>query len=730
MMRLPAIVVLACAFVRASAQQEDRLIPRDLIEQRIESAAERLGDDSDVDLTNLFEILADRYRDPLDLNHTSPDEIAELQLLSDVQINALFDHIRTEGPLLSIYELQTIDAFDPYTIALVRPFITVREQTANTRVPFRELLRLSENEVIVRTVFDVQQRKGYMGRDNLFGNTYADPDGDELPDVSDPEVMDSLRANGKVYLGSPYKLYTRYRMRYRQNLSLGITAEKDEGEEFFKGSQKDGYDFYSAHLFLRDIGPIKALAVGDFQAQFGQGLTYWSGLAFSGKSSYTMNIKRNASGLLPYASVNENQFLRGVGATVEVARHVDVTGFWSQRTLDGNVALGDTTDSGDIEVSFSSFQEDGLHRTPNELEKKDAIDERTIGGHLRYRSKSFSAGGTVTNTTYGAPLTRDAKPYNQFEFSGDGLTKYGADWSLLYHNASWFGEVSATDNGAIAWLTGGLISVDKRVSLSVLYRDFPRDYIGLYSVAFAEGSNAWNERGLYTGIEVRASRKWTLNAYFDQYRFPWLRYQTDAPSEGYDVLGQLTWKPSKTVEIYGRVRHRVNQKNAEGITEGIDPLVDVEQTNYRVNANYKVSKGVSMRTRVEVVDYQRGSSALEHGFLLYQDIVHRPLRSPVEFTFRVALFQTDSYDARVYAYENDLIGLFSIPPYYGRGMRWYLMARVTPLRRVDLWIRYGAWLWNGQDRYSSGLSEINGTGDPATGTTARSDIKIQLRWKF
>lgn len=729
MMRRALTGVLLCAMVRAHAQ-EDRLVPRDLIEQRIEAAAERLGDESDVDLTALFEVLADRFRDPLDLNRTTAEDLAELQLLSDVQIGALFEHIRTEGPLLSTYELQTIDAFDPGSIALIRPFVTVREQGSNTRVPFRELLRLSEHEVIVRSIADVQQRKGYLGRDNLFGSTYTDPDGDALPDVGDSGVLDSLRNNGKAYLGSPYKLYARYRMRYRQNLSLGITAEKDEGEEFFSGSQPDGFDFYSAHLFLRDIGPLKALAIGDYQAQFGQGLTYWSGLAYAGKSSYTMNIKRNAPGLLPYASVNENLFLRGIGATAELARHLELTGFWSQRALDGNVAEGDTTDSGDPEVTFSSFQEDGLHRTPNEIGKKDAIGERTLGAHLRYRTQAFSAGGTVTNVAYDAPLSKDLKPYNRFDFTGDDLTKYGLDWNLLHRNLSWFGEASMTGNGTVAWLSGVLLAAARNVSISMLYRDFPRDFHGLYSVAFAEGSNAWNERGIYTGIEVRATRQWTLNAYFDQYRSPWLRYQTDAPSNGYDMLAQLTYKPTKTIEIYGRVRHRTNQRNAEGIDEGIDPLVDVQQTNYRLNASYKVSKSVSLRTRAESVDFQRGASPLEHGFLLYQDIVHRPLRSPVEFTFRVALFQTDSYDARVYAYENDLIGLFTIPPYYGRGMRWYAMARFTPVRRVDVWVRYAAWLWNGQDRYSSGLSEIDGSGDPATGQVTRSDLKVQVRWKF
>ena len=63
----------------------------------------------------------------------------------------------------------------------------------------------------------------------------------------------------------------------------------------FSGNQKNGFDFYSGHLYLRGFGKLKALALGDFHAQFGQGLTVWSGLAF-GKSADVMTSKRNARG--------------------------------------------------------------------------------------------------------------------------------------------------------------------------------------------------------------------------------------------------------------------------------------------------------------------------------------------------------------------------------------------------------------------------------------------------
>jgi hypothetical protein len=151
-------------------------------------------------------------------------------------------------------------------------------------------------------------------------------------------------------------------------------------------------------------------------------------------------------------------------------------------------------------------------------------------------------------------------------------------------------------------------------------------------------------------------------------------------------------------------------------------VVQVEQTNYRFNASYRVSSSVSLRTRVETIDYQRGTAELRHGFLLYQDFVHRPLSSPLELTMRFALFETASYDARIYAYENDLIGVFSIPPYYGRGVRWYGMARITTMRKVDLWFRYGAWIYQDQTVISSSLQEIPGN--------VRSDIKVQMRVRF
>lgn len=713
-------ILLLCATTRAQVDG----VPKDVIEQRIEAAAEQLG--GEADLSNLFELLTDRYLDPIDLNHTDAQELSTILLLSDVQISAILQHVERHGKLLSIYELQSVNSMDARTIALIRPFVEVRENPLGSTASFREIMKQGTHELTVRSTMSVQSRRGFMDRPNPFGKDYVDADGDALPDFGNASVLDSLRRNNRLYLGSPFRVYTRYRFRYRQNISFGFTAEKDEGEQFFKGTQPNGFDYYSAHFFVRNIGRLKALAIGDYQAQFGQGLTFWNGLGFAAKSSFTMNVKRNAPGLAPYTSVNENLFLRGAAATFEVGKHFEVTAFGSRKRIDANLSAPNAGDSlgtnVDNEIIFSSFLEDGFHRTYNELDNKDALGETILGGHAVYKQRNMSIGATAAHVAYSGDLQRNAQPYNQFDFNGTENTTAGLDWNVLYRNLTWFGEAATSANGGMAMNTGLLLSLDKRVSMSLLYRNYGRDYHGLYSVAFAEGTNPWNERGLFTGLEIRPNRQWTINAYFDQFTFPWLRFLTDAPSSGFDWLAQVNWRPSKQVEIYGRVRHQDRARNTEDDIDGIDYLVRVEQTNYRVNASYKVSESVSLRTRVETVDFQRGKSPLEHGFLMYQDIVHRPLSSPLELTLRFALFDTEGYDPRIYAYENDLIGVFSIPPYYGRGIRWYAMARVTPLRRVDVWLRYGAFVFQDETVLGSGLQEISGN--------VRSDLKMQVRWIF
>ena len=266
----------------------------DIIDKRIELLAET-SEAENFDLTTVFEQLYYFIDHPINLNFTDKEELQQLHLLNEFQINNLLGHIEKNGKLMTIYELQAIVGFELDVIQSILPFVKVNANFDSPHISMKDLLKNGNQELFIRYTRVLEEMEGYS------------------------PIEDSILAANpnKRYLGSPDKLYARYRFKFGTNVSFGITGEKDPGEEFFKGSQKQGFDYYSAHLYLRNIGKIKQLAIGDYQIMLGQGLTFWSGRAF-GKSADVINIKKNPVGIKAYTSVDENLFMRGAaGAVIE-----------------------------------------------------------------------------------------------------------------------------------------------------------------------------------------------------------------------------------------------------------------------------------------------------------------------------------------------------------------------------------------------------------------------------
>lgn len=679
----------------AQIKEEDK---NEIIEKRVEYLIED-AEDSDADYTTIFDNLSYYFDHPLNLNRAKLDELESLGLLTSIEINNLLTHIDKNGKLMTLEELQTIDGFDLETIKLILPFVKVSSNVDSPQLTFNELLKNGENTLFLRYQQVLEEKKGFS-----------------------PTTDSALTASpNSRYEGDPTKLYTRYRYKYGNHVSFGITAEKDPGEEFFKGSQKQGFDFYSAHFFLQNQGKIKQLALGDFQAQFGQGLTMWTGRAF-GKSADIMTIKRSAVGLRPYASVDESRFMRGAGLAMEFGK-IDVTAFYSYNNMDANVSLADSTaETADV-LEVTSIQQSGLHRTVNEIEDKDAITQQQMGGHISYKTRRLNVGVTGVHSQINSDFTPNLQTYSQFRNSESQQTNLGVDYNWIYRNFNFFGEFSQSVDGGTAFVSGALVTLDPRLSLAALYRDYDRDFHAISSAGIGEGSTVENEKGTLLGIVAKPDDKFTISAYFDQFVFPWLKYQINAPSRGYQYLAQLTYKPSKKLEMYVRVRERNRQENTDvDFDEGIDYLVQEKQTNYRYNYSYKISESFKIKGRVELVNYNKEENPFETGYLIYQDIVYKPKSSPLSFSFRYGLFDTDSYNSRIYAYENDILYVFSIPAYYNRGTRTYLTLRYKVKKGIDLWLRYGATFFDNLDVVGSGLEEIQGN--------TRSEIKAQLRFKF
>ena len=64
------------------------------------------------------------------------------------------------------------------------------------------------------------------------------------------------------------------------------------------------------------------------------------------------------------------------------------------------------------------------------------------------------------------------------------------------------------------------------------------------------------------------------------------------------------------------------------------------------------------------------------GCLLSQDLSYKSPKQNITLSLLYALFDVDSYNERIYSYENDVQYSYSIPAYYGKGIRSMILAGV------------------------------------------------------
>ncbi len=690
---LPLLFLLFLNNSLQAQQPEPDLRQREAIISRIENIAER--SEQELDYSDLLDGLYYYLENPLNINYAEFDEFKQLLFLSDFQINKIIEYRNRYGNFLTLYELQAIEGMDEALIRLLIPFISVSQEKSSYTIKPKNVFKYGRHDLFIRWGRVLQEQKGYR------------PISDSAKEASP----------NSYYLGSPGRLYARYGFNYSNKVRFGITADKDPGEEFFKGSQPNGFDFYSAFGWLTDVGPVKKIVVGDFHAEFGQGLTLWTGLAF-GKSPDAINIKRYARGIRPNTSVNENLFMRGTATTVGLGKF-ELTGFYSAKKVDANVGDADTLNQ---EIAFvTSLQQTGYHRTNAEIADKNVLGEKLLGGHIEFRNNYLNVGATAYKTAFDAPVENDGQLYKKYNFTGTENLNWGLDFNFLVGKFNFFGEFSMSENNGRAYLAGMQAALSQRVSVSLLYRNYGLDYQNLYGLAFGEASRNQNERGFYTGLLLRLHKNCTFTGYADLFNFPWIRYRVDAPSRGQEYLAQLNYFIQRNVEAYFRFKSEA--KGLNNSEETTMPKIDETlKQSFRFHISYSVLPGIILKNRFEMMRYRRGSESFRHGYLLYQDVMIRPIEKPYDITFRYAIFDTDTYDERIYAYENDVLYAFSIPAYYYKGSRFYILIKYEVADWMDFWVRFATTWYSNQKTVGNDLEEINGS--------TRSEFKAQVRLKF
>lgn len=654
----------------------------------IEEMASETEDETQIE--NLYSDLSYLSEHPFELNSVTETELKRLPFLSDQQINSLLAYRVKYGKLVTLYELKNVEGMDFSTISLLLPFVYIGDISVNKR-PFsvKNMLKYGSNELQIRYDKCFQQKKGYC--------SYPDSILQQYPN--------------RKYLGEPFYHSLRYSYTFDDRLQWGMVAEKDAGEPFWNNHHK-GYDFYSVHLFFKDMNKwLKTLAIGDYKVSFGQGLVISNDFT-PGRSSIVAQAERRSNGFRRHFSTNENDYFRGVASTL-VLKQIYISLLYSYRKLDAGVD----------NYEVSTFKTDGLHRLERDCEKKHTVPMQTYGGNVHYTTSNLSVGFTALSYSFGKyQVQPDPKPYNLFYFRGNDNIDISVDYMFKTKKIKFYGETAMSSNKVVATLNAIRLTPVSYFSLLLLHRYYDKKYQAFFGNAFGQHSSVQNEQGFYTGMQWTPFARFKLSAYADLFRFPWLKYGVDAPSSGQEYMVQLDYNSGKNFTTYLRYKYRKKEKNRTLENESALSILPYSQQRIRLQLLYGIQSTWVLKTSADGVYYDEGKGKRSLGWMISQGAGWKPSSLPFQSDIYLAYFHTDDYYSRINSYEKNILYAFSMPSFYGKGIRLSFSFRWDILKKLSLSAKLGHSYYADRDLIGTDQEEIKGHN--------KTDMYMLLRYKF
>lgn len=614
-----------------------------------ENLMEQTGDEIDLSEEQNLMIEGEQYN----INDLSVDMAIGKLEMSDYQYYQLLKYIDQCGPLVTIYELAAIEGFHYQEIVKWLPFLKVGP-IKKGRFKFKELFTHSNHQLLIRNSRVLEEKKGYL-----------------------PETP-----NG--YAGTPDRLSFKYVFQSKDRISFGIAGEKDAGEQFFSGEQKNGFDWYSFHFQIKKMGLIKKLIIGDYRLQMAQGVLMGSGyLQGSG-----IGIRKIQSAIQPVTAMNESPLTRGIVA--EIGNHkISGTLFWGSRY------------------------------------DMDGILGHQYGAELQFQTTLLKMGFRFIQMKNSDTIQPSEKWYQLFHFHGNRNINYGLDYRYILGHAILFGELGVSQSGGYGLIQGAIYPIHPMVKMVLMYRKYSANFHSIAGNGFSKNSTLQNEQGIYLASNIVVSRNTEWELFSDCYRIEWLKYLLDKPEPQLDIGSKFTWNISRNSVLLLQYRYKTAAQNeANGYYNEIQHHI-----SHRVKCVIQTQPHpmIRLKTEVNISIYQTpifnllDQETFQKGILVYQDVGISWEKPKLQIWGRIAYFDTDSYDVRLYAYENDLTYFFTINSYYDQGFRWYLLVKYR-IWSIDFQLRISRTLYDNKTVIGSGLEEIQGN--------SKTEIKGQVILKL
>ena len=470
---------------------------------------------------------------------------------------------------------------------------------------------------------------------------------------------DIVLRSGRFHSGrgiSAYNVYSRYRFEYGDMVQAGFTAECDKGEMGMKGAKYP--DFLSAFVGTRNLSfgtqkkfVISSLVLGDFSVRFGQGLSVWNSFSLSSFANPSSIFKKEF-GVTPYRSCDENNFFRGLGLSSKICRNISLSVFYSHNMVDARVEDG----------WYFSLPRDGYHDTSSKLKTRKTLAEDVLGGNLSYRWKMMKVGVSMLAYSFDKENMREKKYYNKYQIYNGWWGNFASDFNLSLQGKRLFGELALDAKGHFASLMGFVWFLNDNIDLSVLARYYSPYYIAPHAGAYSSISSVSNQTGASVNIKYSYSYDLSLSFCGEYNYYPMPRYRVFKSSSDLEGKIDISYLLSEKHRFQILLKYKwlsYNKSNKMGI---------------RVTYKYKFLNDFVLEGRGELSYLYESGSDL--GKLLFVGLNYLHPNNIFQIAVRGTVFHIDSWDNRIYAYQSDLPGTFSVPVFYGRSYDFYLYAKI------------------------------------------------------
>lgn len=615
------------------------------IEDIVSEFSENTHDNDNADDNNsIADFLYKAAENPMNLNEINREYLEQFPFLNETQIENLLEYRFDYGDFQSIYELSLIKNFDDETISNCLPFLIVYAKADLEKVSLKNIFKFAKHRITIRADYGFPQKKGYT--------------------------------NG-AYLGKAWASYFKYAFTHK-NASIAVSMDKDAGEPFDWKYNK-GFDFYSGHISIKDIKHCKLMIIGDFKANFGQGLIYKSN-SYHINSTDLAALCQRQDGFQPFFSVSEQGFLRGFATTLQFNK-IQLSAF----------------------ASHTQYNSENYHRTISSFIKKNTNNSYSLGFNALYRHKFFKIGSSFC-----------------YEFLSKKIN-VGLDYRAKIKRFYIAGEFAVNEKGGFATINHINFLMNEKLSFSALYRYYDLNYNSTYGCAYSE-SGLNDEQGLLIGFEIRPFRYWKISAFADVFAFKSFKYQIKQPSEGFKTFCQLIYTPNNNHYIL--LRYNCKQMSVNDNDDNLSHTQTV--TNYikhsfNLTNQAKLSDCFTFQTGARSNIYIKNSN-IDYAWLLYMDFNYIFIKIPLQISLKYVYFDVPLYENRIYCYEKDVLFAYSSPAYSGQGFRNCVMLKYMPSPQWSIYIKSALIFYTDRETIGSANEEIIGN--------KKLDLRLLVSFKF